>query len=174
MIYKWKKFLEEGDELYTFMVNNFENMFDGESIIKHFDIRDYYFGNMNSDVISLDDEYYTNIQKELSIWIKKEQQEGRLFDKTLWKPFRDFNLINMYNGYRILFQYKHYYFQLGMETLCMIKDCPYCDPEEDETTSKHFVLEIYGWEEKEGVPEYQYKCDIPEDNIIQERYWVRQ
>jgi hypothetical protein len=173
MLYRWNEFLEEGDELYTFMVNNFENMFDGESIIKHFDIRRFYFSEVNTAVDMLDDEEYTDIQKELSTWVKKEKQEGRLFDKTLWKPFRDFDLIEMYNGYRKLFQYKHYYFQLGMETVCMIKDCPYCDPEEDETASKHFVLEIYGWEGEDKIG-YPYRCDIPEDNIIQERYWARQ
>jgi hypothetical protein len=39
MKYHWDKFLVEGAELFDNMVNNIENMIDGESI-KHFRIRD--------------------------------------------------------------------------------------------------------------------------------------
>lgn len=38
-MYRWEEFLEEGDALYDYMTNNFEKMFDGESI-KHFEIRE--------------------------------------------------------------------------------------------------------------------------------------
>jgi hypothetical protein len=169
MLYKWKEFLEEGDELYSYMIHNFEEMFDGDSIIKHFDVRDFYCNGFNhADIII--DKYYTDIQTELILWIKKEYIEGRLVDKTQWKPFRDYDLIEMYHGYKKLFQYKQYYFQLGMETLCMIDNCIYCNPNSD-TDNKHFILEIYGWKETEEDILYPYRYTIPSDNIMPEKHW---
>ncbi len=39
MNYDWIRFLEKGDKLFNYMINNFDDMFDN-NIIKHFDIRD--------------------------------------------------------------------------------------------------------------------------------------
>lgn len=81
---------------------------------------------------------------ELIPWIKNEHKENRLFDKTLWKPFRDhYHLHEMYYGYRRLFKYKHYYFQLVMETGCILDYCNYCiisDAKEsiNNTPEEHF------------------------------------
>ena len=37
MLHFWKQFLVEGDKLYEYLINNFDDMFDGDKI-KHFDI----------------------------------------------------------------------------------------------------------------------------------------
>jgi hypothetical protein len=63
MKYRWDDFLEEGQILYNYMTNNFENMFDGNQI-KHFDIINEYYGNINYGE-KIYNEYADDIQKEL-------------------------------------------------------------------------------------------------------------
>jgi hypothetical protein len=169
MLYKWEQFIEEGNELYMYMITNFNKMFEGNTTIKHFEIRDCYCNGINyADIIT--DNYYKDIQKELIIWIKKEYNDGILLNRELWKPFRNYNLIEMYYGYKKLFQYKHYYFQLGIESECM-NNCIYCIEDVD---SKHFILEIYGWKENEENILYPYRYNIPLDNIMPENNWETQ
>jgi hypothetical protein len=90
------------------------------------------------------------IQKELVPWIKKELEENRLFDKTLWRPFRDvYTITDMYLGYRKLFPFRPdyetypellentilppeinikgtYYFQLAIDAECYEETCNDC------------------------------------------------
>lgn len=82
MIYRWNKFLIEGDELYQYMINNFEDMID-KGNIKHFEIY-----NDIDDKINVQGIYNSNIQNELIKWIRQELYHNRLFNKLLWKPFR--------------------------------------------------------------------------------------
>ncbi len=81
MIHYWDEFLKEGDELYNLITNNFNSFIDG-NIIKHFCINDGIYRHIK-DTDKMNNEMADNIQKELFPWIKKEYQEGRLFDKTL-------------------------------------------------------------------------------------------
>ncbi len=81
MKHLWDRFLIEGEYLYNYMIINFENMFD-RNIIKHFCINDGIYRHIK-DTDKMNNEMADNIQKELFPWIKKEYQEGRLFDKTL-------------------------------------------------------------------------------------------
>jgi len=171
MLYRWDEFIEEGDELYMYMFNNFQLMFD-DKIIKHFDIRDNYYNNINYGK-QIYDEYSDDIQKVLVDWIQIEFKENRLFDKTQWKPFRDYNLIDMYYGYKYLFQYKHYYFQLTMETYCEIEGCLYCKDKDD--INPHFCLELYGWkDDKYDKLQPWNKILLTTNNIIPEKYWLVQ
>jgi trigger factor len=69
----WDRFLIEGKELFQYMKNNFDTMFDGDAKIKHFDIRDevcYDYGSQELKQV-----FGTEIQKELVPWIKKEFEE---------------------------------------------------------------------------------------------------
>ena len=167
MKYRWDEFLKEGEILYNYMINNFENMFD-KSIIKHFDIIDEYYGNINygEKVYNI---YAEDIQKELIHWIKKEKQSGKLFDSTFWKPIRDYNLVDMYYGYKKLFQFEHYYFQLAMESYCELIDCKYCNDKDDITP--HFCLSIYGWKEDNYNKLKPWNVNIPVNNIVSDIYW---
>ncbi len=166
----WKKFLEEGDILYNYMITNFENMFDGDTI-KYFCVFDGIYRCI-ADTDKITEEHGNDIEKELIPWIRKERDEGRLFDKTLWKPFRNQRmLLDMYYGYRILFTYKEYIFQLAVED--------YCDFYENNNNriDDHacFFLALYGWK-KEGSNLLQPYRDsiIPEDNIMPEEHWLYQ
>jgi hypothetical protein len=178
--YMWSSFLREGDILYNYLINNFEELFDGNKI-KHFGFRDgLYRGVTNID--EMNDTYSIDIQNELIPWIKKELEENRLFKKELWKPFRDqYSLSDMYLGYRKLFQYKHYYFQLAMETYCDLDECVYCGYTIDkphyfyEKNSKHIKLAPYGWKnENSNMLQPLCKVEIPSDNIMIERHWTYQ
>jgi hypothetical protein len=169
----WDKFLVEGDILYNYMLNNFENMFDGDSKIKHFDIVCGLFA-LTEYIDEIKEQYNDDIQKELILWIKKELEENRLFQKDSWKPFRDPDLIiYMFFGYRKMFQYKNYYFQLSLSTDCEYNDeCEYCKNKEN---TRHFGLAFYGWKD---INKEKLQPDnllfVPSDNIIPESFWRRE
>jgi hypothetical protein len=171
--YKWDKFLIEGDELFSYMIHNFNSMFDGE-IIKHFRIN-YgaymeVFGYESSD--NIDEMYRNDIQKELLPWIYKEFENKELFNKENWKPFRDtYCFTAMYLGYKKMFQYKKYYFQLAIDKAC--GECPYCE-NKNTVYFEHFELKMYGWvDEKSDKLQPDDRVAIPPDNIMPYEYWRR-
>jgi hypothetical protein len=84
----------------------------------------------------------------------------------------------MYYGYRKLFQYKQYYFQLAMESRCILDECEYCDLFDDEyndKNSKHFKLALYGRKDDNSnvIRPCCTCCEIMilSDNIMIERDW---
>jgi hypothetical protein len=174
---EWNNFIIEGDILYDHMINNFESLFN-ENKIKHFNIRDgiyWYIANTNR-IYEL---YGDNIQIELVPWIKKELEENRLFDRKLWKPFRDsYSISDMYYGYRKLFQYKCYYFQLSLLTSCSLYECNICDLTDDKyclENSKHFELALYGWkDDNSNMLQPIHKVEISTDNMMHEKHWLYQ
>lgn len=155
-------------------------MFDNDKI-KHFEIIDGVYRHIK-DTEEMTEEYSDEIQKELIPWIRKEFEEKKLFDKTLWKPFRDQScLSHMYYGYRRLFNYKEYIFQLAMQSYCELDECKYCNHTKDNyfsiccENSKHFCLALYGWKEEDSNILQPYKDNIiPNDNIMPEIHWIRQ
>lgn len=171
MLHFWKQFLVEGDKLYEYLINNFDDMFDGDKI-KHFDIRCHW--PLIQNIKKIRNKYIIDIEHVVIDWIKNEKKNNRLFDKTLWKPFRDqYYLSDMYYGYRYLFQYKNYYFQLAMETHCLTDNCRDCIEDEDvyENTS-HFKLEPFAFIDSESNTIQPYKnLEILEDNMMPEFQW---
>jgi hypothetical protein len=162
MVYLWEEFLIEGDELFNYMKDNFETIFDGDEIIKHFDIT-YGLYDLGDKAKELNKQYSKEIQKELIPWIQNELKEGRLLDNTYWKPFRHAIYIEyMRLGYRKIFQYKNYYLQLSLEESCGI--CNYCN--KDDVNRTHFELALYGWKD-DG------RFRISEDNMLPESFWKR-
>lgn len=173
----WNDFLIEGDALYAYMINNFDSMFN-DNTIKHFNIRDgHYWGiDDTEDIYNRDN---IDIQYLLIPWIKKEFKENRLFNKTLWKPFRDqYTICDMYLGYRKLFKYKHYIFQLGIETICERYNCNFCDHSNDgkylipQKNTQHFVLALYGWKGDSDMLEPYKDIKLSLDDIMLEEHWI--
>ncbi len=163
MSYLWEEFLIEGDELFNYMKHTFETMFEGDKIIKHFYIT-YGIYDLKKYAKELNDQYCKEIQKELIPWIKNELEDDKLFDNTNWKPFRDDIYIEfMHLGYKKIFQYKNFYFQLILDESCGI--CNYCKINNDNRT--HFELALYGWKD-DG------RFKISENNILPEIFWKRQ
>jgi hypothetical protein len=175
MTFFWDEFLMEGDMLFNYMKDNFETMFDGDTSIKHFNIRGgiYQLLEEAEDVFqeTIKLKYGNDIQTKLICWIKDELKSNRLFEKTLWKPFRNQELLtHMYFGYRQMFQYNQYYFQLALERKC--GECEYCETEE---STIHFDLAIWGWKDESCETLLPYKeVTIVSDNRMPERYWNMQ
>ena len=151
----WNRLKREGETLYDYLIHNYDKLFDGDNI-KHCYIRDGIYSHIaNTDEIY--EKYGQDIQLELLPWIQNEFNENRIFDKTLWKPFRDsYTLYHMYLGYRKLFRYKHYIFQLSMESVI----------------TPHFCLALYGWKEDNSDMLQPYRDTIiPIDNIMSQEHW---
>jgi hypothetical protein len=175
MLYYWDKFVVEGETLYNYMINNFNDMIYNDNIL-HFYIRDGIYGGIETNTEFIET-YNKDIENELIIWIMNEYKENRLFNRELWKPFRDrYTLSDMYNGYRKLFKFKHIYFQLAMETECNKDECKYCTENEENNTiilCPHFCLALYGWKVNNSNNfEPSNKIKIPDDFIMIEKDWV--
>lgn len=148
----WKRFVKEGDILYNYMMLNFNHMVREESIT-HFDI---VYGRycVMDDTDEIKNKYISEIQKKLILWIHNQGKD--LFDYNNWIPFRDeYVLTTMFLGYRKMFIYKKYVFQLSLVTKCK---------------SIHFVASLYGWLENNILQPDDF-FTLPEDNIIPEKIW---
>lgn len=166
MPYYWKDCIIEGNNSFTYMINNFDTMFDGDSI-KHF-----YIGYATSNNMvyyrDINDMYNSEIQSPLSIWIKKEHENMKLFEETNWKLFHDqHDPYCVYMCYNKLFQYKQYYFQLAIENGCGADWCEYC---KKESNGIHFELALFGWKEN-GILEPDKKYTVEDDNMICKKFW---
>jgi hypothetical protein len=162
----WSKFLKEGDVMFDYMIKNYNRMVNDNKIwgLEIFEI-DQKFG---SEIHYLEKNYLDEIQKELIPWIQNQYKTGQLFEKSNWKPFRDFGFTTFTLGYKVMFQYKQYYFQLSMDT-----DCPVVSGLDDEEyVWVSFLLALYGWKE-DGKEKLQPDNDvaIPPDNIMPDWYW---
>jgi hypothetical protein len=161
--YNWDKFVIEGDVLYEYMVHNYESMYNGDCIIDFFIMNGIYW--LSSEANMLDEKYNISIQSNLVCWIQNEYNEARLLNKENWKPFREHeNLTSMYYGYKILYEYNNYIFQLGL-----INDC-----NDNGDHCVHFILSLFGWgnETDEYVKRYMIN-ELPIDKIMPEQYWNR-
>jgi hypothetical protein len=164
-IWKWDEFLIEGDRLYNYLITNFNLMIIGDKIT-NFAIIDGIYSNIK-DTEDMTEKIGDDIEKMLIPWIKKEYKENRLFDKTLWKPFRDMStFIYMHYGYRKLFLYDKYIFQLGIvEEFDIVNNIRINERGE-------FVLALYGWKKDNSNMLQPYKKNvIPEDNLMSELHW---
>lgn len=197
----WDRFLVEGEVLFKYMKDNFNDMLDGDDKIKHFDIRDeicYDYGSQELKQL-----YDIELQKRLVPWIKKEFEENRLFDKTLWRPFRDvYTITDMYLGYRKLFPFRPdyetypellentilrpetnikgtYYFQLTIDAECDEETCSDCINDTYNHSNnimkgynKHFEIVLYNWfDEKTNKLYFEKFGPILSDNLITKQYW---
>jgi hypothetical protein len=123
--FMWPRFVERGNTYYKYMIEHFDDMFDGGSIIKHFSIFGYGLEGLGEEAEEIYEKYGNDIHKSLVPWIHKEHQTGRLFEKSNWNPERDIDCgTNMYLEYRILYNYNEKYFNLIMDDCC--GECPYC------------------------------------------------
>lgn len=172
MSYKWNDFLKEGDELYIYMINNYQSMFENNSKIKHFSIIDGIYSYI-IDINKIMEIYGKMIENELIKFIKSEYDSKSLFDKLNWKPFRDNdNIVFMsHYGYRTLFKFKKYYFQLGISNFCELSECNICN---HNYSLPHFILAIYGWVDdiSNELQPYRY-VSVSSDNIMPNWDWER-
>ena len=164
----WQRFLKEGDIIYEYFTTHFEDMFESTGEIKRFDMR--YMSYLTSGHYErVMEEYGEQVHKEIIQWIHEEHRSGRLFHKEHWKPFRDqLWFTSMYYGYRKLFCFQDYYFQLAVEKM------KYDLPEGGLETSFDFRVALYGWKEKGDIYLKPYAKDIvvEDDMMMPERHWI--
>ena len=154
MSLKWEDCLNEGEKLFQYMIHHYDDMFDGE-IIKHFNIW-YATWWMQSYYREVNEICGKDIQLDLVPWIRNEFESKQLFKSSNWKPFRDGESpIYMNLGYKKLFFYKQYYFQLQIEATC--SDCIHCEKKDNPI---HFDLGLYGWKDEYSERVLPYKNTI--------------
>jgi hypothetical protein len=165
----WDEHIIEGNKLFDYMTQNFESFFNGETV-KHFNIiPGLYTSFGHTDDIT--EKYGEDIQKELIIWIKNELTNNNFFVKKDWKPFRDPSMYScIYLGYRKLFTYRQYYFQVAVEPECSDRSkCIYCIQNENPI---HFELVYYGYKEKEENNKLQpFGYITVLNNNVPEDFW---
>ena len=65
---------------------------------------------------TIHEQYGNDIHHAIVPWIHEEYTSGRLMNKENWKPFHDpDNYNDIYYGYRILFPFNKYLFQLALD-----------------------------------------------------------
>lgn len=165
------RFLKEGYQLFDYMINNFDNMLLAEAI-NHFDIRYGLYVLMDeSDIFR--EHYGLSIQNQLAQWIRQEYNQGRLFNKELWRPFRDqYHMTSMYFGYRKMFFYKaadglNYCLQLALEADCE-NLCPTCD---DCCDNIHFGLMFFGYRDNDKKLHPYNIVEISDEDMMIGRFW---
>jgi hypothetical protein len=168
MSWNWPEFLKVGDNLYKYMILNYNTMINVNKI-RDFEIID----NLNKfsiQVNELNKQCKHDIEKELIPWIQNEYTSGRLFNKTNWKPFRDLDVLTLcVLGYKIIFQYKHYYLQL------IIDSYYWADEEITNTNYAYFQLTLYGWiNDLNDKLQPENLARVPPDNIMPDAYWELQ
>ena len=170
-VYNWKAVAEEGDELFEYLIHNYDTMLEGDETVKHFDVGFGWYWLMG-DALKIKTQYSGEIQCELVPWIKKEFNKGELFRIDNWKPFRDQDtIIFMFLGYKKLFQFKHYYFQLTISSRCENNTsiCTYCEKGD---YGRHFGVALYGWKDINHVNLQPVNVlHILDDNMIPDSYW---
>ncbi len=160
---RWQQMLARGDTFFTYMTTNFDSMFLNDTFVKHliigedgcYEIECYGTRDKEGQTKLLSD-----IQTELVPWIKTEHESGRLFEKSNWMPFRDgcgCSSYDSYMGYRFMFLFRNYYFQLSINEDCDTEDCNYCDGNEINTR-----FELVYW------PKLR---EIGPENTIPDRHW---
>ena len=77
----------------------------------------------------------------------------------------------MYYGYRYLFQYKNYYFQLVMESCCITDNCKYCNEENEDENSSHFKLDPFAFIDPISNKLKPYNDVILVNNMMPEIQW---
>jgi hypothetical protein len=174
--YGWNldRFEEEGDILFKYMLQDFDNMFDGKNKIKHFDIISG-VNDLRTYVCHIKKQYRKDIERDLIQWIQKEFENNDLFQPTNWRPFREqFIFTSMFLGYRKMFQYNQYMFQLSLSDWCQdCCSCNYCKEDIDDKECIHFYLAFYGWKDDNNTKLQPYNHpDLSEENRLPESFWM--
>jgi hypothetical protein len=95
----WKYIERDGEKYFQYMLTH--NL-SSSSTINHFSIHyactyaDHYYKQ-------IDDSYRVEVEPLLAAWIQKEDRDGRLKDRSLWRPFRD----DVYEGMDTMMCYRH-------------------------------------------------------------------
>jgi hypothetical protein len=164
----WTKHIKPSDYLFHYLHEHYHDLFDEENRIKHFDMRPA-SASMLGHYETIQELYGNDIHNAIVPWIHNEYLSGRLMNKDNWKPFHDPDCYSaIYNGYRILFSFNNYLFQLAMDN---DGDCI----NNEFTYWTSFQVALYGWKQ-EDVDEIVRPSigvvDVSDDMTIPQHDWV--
>ena len=111
----WTKHIKPSDYLFNYLYHHYHDLFDEENCIKHFDMRPA-TASMMGHYETIHEQYGKDVHDAIVPWIHAEHRSGRLMNKENWKPFHEPDCYtSIYCGYRILFPFNKYLFQLALE-----------------------------------------------------------
>ena len=134
------------------MLEHVESMFNEDHTLLFVDIR-YFSDSCRDHVKDVTDTCGDDIIRAYSIWLLQEKEKG-LFNRDNWQIYRNRDeMTDMYIGYRTLFVYQQYYFQVSYDFY-------------------FFALGLYRWKDEscEALQPDQ-RFVILSDHIMPERDW---
>lgn len=166
----WDRFVEDGQCLFHRMTCEYDTMLEGDSIVKHVGFRVSGYGHIDSKILdTIKQEHGEQIQKELVPWIRSQHRGHMLFSPINWKPVNDMYVLHdMYMGYRKVFRYQQYYFQLSLSEGCHCVDC---------LTRRNgipirFEVALLGWKDDTSDKlQPNNKMLIPASNLLPYSFW---
>ena len=140
----WERFEQEADQAYSYLVANVDHMIKGKRVL-HFSIQP----SWNGSTIRYYEQIKQAHQKELEglviLWVRQERDAGRLFIRENWKTYRHtLDHTASFIGYRGLFCFKEYVFQLSVDLYDWDDDCIDCLLTEPSEDIPHFEAMVYG------------------------------
>jgi hypothetical protein len=157
----WEKCVKQGKESFDYMVRNFSKMVKEDSIPQ---FRIYYSDAFTKSFVEdISTLHGDEIEQLLIPWIRSEWED--MTEHSMWRPFRDtYNRVHSYMGYRKLFKYKQYYFQVIIES--------YRDYEDAAEEDTHIELVLFGWkEDTDTMLQPSKRISILVDQLIPDAEW---
>ena len=140
----WNRFEREADEAYSYMVMNLEHMIDAERLL-HFSIQPSWNGNTVGYYEEIKQAHQHQLEGVVLTWIRQERDAGRLLIRENWLPYRhSLDHTVSYLGYRGLFCFKEYVFQLSIDLNDWDDNCRDCLSSQREEDIPHFEAMVYG------------------------------
>ena len=164
----WEELLGESDQLFDYLCHHFHDLFDEKNNIKHFDMRPS-SAIMMGYYEEVNEQYGSDVHDAIIPWIHEEYRNGRLTCKEYWKIYRvPYQYNSIYYGYRKLFLFDKYYFQLTLAN----------DKNMIDGIFTHYVcfeVALYGWKNDnvELTSQPYNTVSILDDMMIPIKDWMR-
>ena len=151
--YYMDQLIRDAEELYDYLLNRIDTMFYPDKTLIFVNLSGFTY-DINEHINDISQKHAEEIRVAFGKWLQYEIQSNTLFDRENWQIFRKLDLITyMYIGYRKLFVYQHYYFQVSYDFY-------------------FFGLVLYGWKEdnKEKL-QPDDRVSVPIDQYMPDYDW---
>jgi len=170
LVRTWDEFVKEGDVHFDYMTKHVETLL-SENTKKGFDIiaGDHHLHDAILEDIK--EIHGSALKKALIPWIRQEIEKGDLFQRTNWNPFRGWELTNSHFGYRKIFRWEGFHFQLALENFCSPydEDCEDC---RNGINGTFFEVALWGVTRDDFPYRKGYEFISFLDDRFPDKYWV--
>jgi hypothetical protein len=152
--YYMNDLIKDAEELYDYLLNRIDTMFYPDKTLIFVNLCGFTSETDTHILHNISLQYGEELRLAFGTWLHHEIENNSIFDRENWQIFRKVDLMtHMYLGYRILFIYHHYYFQVSYDFY-------------------FFGLVLYGWKEadKEKL-QPDNRVNIPDDKYMPEDDW---